>query len=53
MTSVKVTTIFGVDRLFDLLDVENAEKDSLIIIVKTGTADMGKQPIPIEENSRQ
>lgn len=51
--SVTVTIISGIGWLFDLLEAENAEKGSPIVVVTTGTADLGKQPIPIKEKSRQ
>lgn len=51
--SVTVTTVSGADWVVDLLDAENAEKGSPVFVVTIGLADVGKQPIPIGEKSRQ
>ena len=51
--SVTVITVACADWVIDLSNLENAEKGSPVVVVTIGSVDVGKQPTPIEEKSRQ
>lgn len=53
IVSVTVITVSCADWVIDLPDSENAEKGSPVVVVTIGSADVGKQPTPIGEKSRQ